>query len=103
MATTEQIHEAKKLAPGEIDMMDEITLISQLRQYFEQKKSTSSARYQIYKLINSDLLERLQGLYATMGGVIKKFFFASMFMSIVPVAILYGFNHNLLPGKILLC
>ena len=38
-----------------------------------------------------------------MGGVIKKFFVASMFMWIAPVAILYGFNHNLLPSKILLC
>jgi disease resistance protein RPM1 len=38
MAMTKQIHQTKKLAPGEIDMMDEITLISQLRQYFEQKK-----------------------------------------------------------------
>jgi disease resistance protein RPM1 len=38
MAMTKQIHQAKKLAPGEIDMMEEITLISQLRQYFEQKK-----------------------------------------------------------------
>ncbi|XP_059439020.1 uncharacterized protein LOC132171664 [Corylus avellana] len=34
-----------------------------------------------------------------MGGVIKKFFVASMFMWIAPVAILYGFNHNLLPGS----
>ncbi|KAL4297393.1 hypothetical protein GQ457_12G004540 [Hibiscus cannabinus] len=31
--------------------------------------------------------------------VIKKFFIASMFMWIAPLAILYGFNHNLLPGK----
>jgi hypothetical protein len=38
-----------------------------------------------------------------MGGVIKKFFVASMFMWIAPVAILYGFNHNLLPGKPILC
>ncbi|MBA0858494.1 hypothetical protein Goshw_026966 [Gossypium schwendimanii] len=30
--------------------------------------------------------------------VIKKFFIASMFMWIAPLAILYGFNHNLLPG-----
>ncbi|XP_059657001.1 uncharacterized protein LOC132303664 [Cornus florida] len=33
-----------------------------------------------------------------MAGVIEKFFIASMFMWIVPVAILYGFNHNLFPG-----
>ncbi|XVE81946.1 hypothetical protein DITRI_Ditri15bG0107200 [Diplodiscus trichospermus] len=32
-------------------------------------------------------------------GVIKKFFIASMFMWIAPLAILYGFNHNLLPGS----
>ncbi|GMI95893.1 hypothetical protein like AT1G05780 [Hibiscus trionum] len=31
--------------------------------------------------------------------VIKKFFIASMFMWIAPLAILYGFNHNLLPGS----
>ncbi|XP_062082637.1 uncharacterized protein LOC133788962 [Humulus lupulus] len=34
-----------------------------------------------------------------MGGVIQKFFIASMFMWMVPVAILYGFNHKLLPGS----
>ncbi|PON42279.1 Vacuolar ATPase assembly integral membrane protein Vma [Parasponia andersonii] len=32
-------------------------------------------------------------------GVIKKFFIASMLMWIIPVAILYGFNNNLLPGS----
>ncbi|KAI4332070.1 hypothetical protein L6164_017009 [Bauhinia variegata] len=31
--------------------------------------------------------------------VIKKFFIASMFMWAAPIAILYGFNHNLLPGS----
>jgi len=34
-----------------------------------------------------------------MAGVIKKFFVASMFMWVAPVAILYGFNRNLLPGS----
>ncbi|XP_062160411.1 uncharacterized protein LOC133867671 [Alnus glutinosa] len=34
-----------------------------------------------------------------MAGVMKKFLVASMFMWIAPVAILYGFNHNLLPGS----
>uniref|UniRef100_A0A803NPI3 Vacuolar ATPase assembly integral membrane protein VMA21 homolog n=1 Tax=Cannabis sativa TaxID=3483 RepID=A0A803NPI3_CANSA len=34
-----------------------------------------------------------------MGGVIQKFFIASMFMWMVPVAILYGFNHKLFPGS----
>ncbi|XP_035544010.1 uncharacterized protein LOC109012689 [Juglans regia] len=34
-----------------------------------------------------------------MAGVIRKFFIASMFMWVAPVAILYGFNHNLLPGS----
>ncbi|KAJ4835278.1 hypothetical protein Tsubulata_002795 [Turnera subulata] len=33
-----------------------------------------------------------------MEGVIKKFFTASMFMWMIPVAILYAFQHNLLPG-----
>lgn len=33
-----------------------------------------------------------------MAGVMHKFLIASMFMWILPVAILYGFNHNLLPG-----
>ncbi|KAG5522615.1 hypothetical protein RHGRI_034686 [Rhododendron griersonianum] len=34
-----------------------------------------------------------------MSSVIKKFFIASMFMWAAPVAILYGFNHNILPGS----
>lgn len=34
-----------------------------------------------------------------MAGVMEKFFIASMLMWIVPVAILYGFNHNLFPGS----
>ncbi|RYR73502.1 hypothetical protein Ahy_A02g007871 isoform B [Arachis hypogaea] len=37
------------------------------------------------------------GPKATMS-VIQKFFIASMFMWVVPVAILYGFNNNLFPG-----
>ncbi|KAJ0081603.1 hypothetical protein Patl1_12142 [Pistacia atlantica] len=37
-----------------------------------------------------------------MAEVVTKFFIASMFMSIAPLAILFGFNHNLLPGKIIL-
>lgn len=36
----------------------------------------------------------------TMAAVVKKFFIASMFMWMAPLAILYAFNHNLLPGKI---
>ncbi|KAI5442596.1 hypothetical protein KIW84_011588, partial [Lathyrus oleraceus] len=31
-------------------------------------------------------------------GVVQKFFIASLFMWSVPLAILYAFNHNLLPG-----
>ncbi|KAK6254660.1 hypothetical protein SCA6_015965 [Theobroma cacao] len=31
-------------------------------------------------------------------GVVQKFFITSMFMWVAPLAILYGFNHNLLPG-----
>ncbi|XP_074346023.1 uncharacterized protein LOC141684793 [Apium graveolens] len=34
-----------------------------------------------------------------MAGVMEKFIIASMFMWIVPVAILYGFNHGLFPGS----
>ncbi|XP_021898239.1 uncharacterized protein LOC110814951 [Carica papaya] len=34
-----------------------------------------------------------------MAAVIKKFFIASMFMWMLPVVILYGFNHNMLPGS----
>ncbi|WJX70801.1 hypothetical protein P8452_54869 [Trifolium repens] len=30
--------------------------------------------------------------------VVQKFFIASLFMWAVPIAILYAFNHNLLPG-----
>ncbi|KAJ0081606.1 hypothetical protein Patl1_12141 [Pistacia atlantica] len=37
-----------------------------------------------------------------MAEVVKKFFIASMFMWISPLAILFGFSHNLLPVKILL-
>ncbi|XP_058193752.1 uncharacterized protein LOC131310634 isoform X1 [Rhododendron vialii] len=39
------------------------------------------------------------GLAVDMSSVIKKFFIASMFMWAAPVAILYGFNHNILPGS----
>ncbi|KAH1046537.1 hypothetical protein J1N35_037321 [Gossypium stocksii] len=31
-------------------------------------------------------------------GLVKKFFIASMLMWMAPIAVLYGFNHNLLPG-----
>ncbi|KAH7569693.1 hypothetical protein ACOSP7_013329 [Xanthoceras sorbifolium] len=34
-----------------------------------------------------------------MAEVVKKFFIASMFMWVAPLAILYGFNNNLLPGS----
>ncbi|CAN6826295.1 unnamed protein product, partial [Brassica oleracea] len=34
-----------------------------------------------------------------MGGVMQKFLVASMFMGILPIAILYGFNNDLLPGS----
>jgi len=34
--------------------------------------------------------------------VVQKFFVASMFMWAIPIAILYAFNHNMLPGKILM-
>ncbi|GAA0160429.1 hypothetical protein Leryth_019493 [Lithospermum erythrorhizon] len=33
-----------------------------------------------------------------MAGVVEKFFIASMLMWIVPIAVLYGFNHSLFPG-----
>ncbi|PKI39604.1 uncharacterized protein LOC116195129 [Punica granatum] len=33
-----------------------------------------------------------------MAGVVSKFFVASMFMWMAPIAILYGFNNNLFPG-----
>ncbi|MBA0813205.1 hypothetical protein Gohar_027077 [Gossypium harknessii] len=31
-------------------------------------------------------------------GLVKKFFIASMLMWMAPLAVHYGFNHNLLPG-----
>ncbi|KAL5708399.1 hypothetical protein ACHQM5_019198 [Ranunculus cassubicifolius] len=34
-----------------------------------------------------------------MSGVVRKFVIASMFMWIAPIAVLYGFNHNLFPGS----
>ncbi|CAE6023927.1 unnamed protein product [Arabidopsis lyrata] len=34
-----------------------------------------------------------------MAGVMQKFLIASMFMWILPIAILYGFNNDLLPGS----
>ncbi|EYU22833.1 hypothetical protein ABFS82_03G111900 [Erythranthe guttata] len=33
-----------------------------------------------------------------MAGVVNKFFVASIFMCVAPIAILYGFNLNLFPG-----
>ena len=36
-----------------------------------------------------------------MAGVIQKFVVASLFMWVAPIAILYAFNNNLLPGKTL--
>lgn len=33
-----------------------------------------------------------------MAGVMQKFLVASMFMWMLPIAILYGFNNDLLPG-----
>lgn len=38
-----------------------------------------------------------------MAGVMQKFLVASMFMWMLPIAILYAFNHDLLPGKHQLC
>lgn len=35
-----------------------------------------------------------------MMGVVNKFVIASMCMFAAPITILYGFNHNFLPGKI---
>ncbi|KAF5181429.1 Vacuolar atpase assembly integral membrane protein vma21-like domain-containing protein [Thalictrum thalictroides] len=35
-----------------------------------------------------------------MAEVIRKFFVASMFMWILPTALLFGFNHNIFPGSI---
>lgn len=35
-----------------------------------------------------------------MAGVMQKLLVASMFMWILPVVILYGFNNDLLPGKL---
>ncbi|KAK4761278.1 hypothetical protein SAY87_006171 [Trapa incisa] len=40
----------------------------------------------------------LHHLELAMSGVVSKFFIASLFMWIAPIAILYGFNHNLFPG-----
>ncbi|KAJ4970522.1 hypothetical protein NE237_003621 [Protea cynaroides] len=34
-----------------------------------------------------------------MAGVINKFFIASLFMWVAPITILYGFNHQLIPGS----
>lgn len=34
--------------------------------------------------------------------MIQKFFVASLFMWAIPIAILYAFNHNMLPGKSLM-
>ncbi|XP_062160716.1 disease resistance protein RPM1-like [Alnus glutinosa] len=38
MSMTKQIYQAKETALGQIDMMDEITLITQLRKYLQQKR-----------------------------------------------------------------
>uniref|UniRef100_K4D9H1 Uncharacterized protein n=1 Tax=Solanum lycopersicum TaxID=4081 RepID=K4D9H1_SOLLC len=39
---------------------------------------------------------------STMAGVVNKFFITSLTMWAAPVAILYVFNHNLIPGKLTL-
>jgi disease resistance protein RPM1 len=38
MSMTKQIYQAKETTLGQIDMMEEITLISQLRKYLQQKR-----------------------------------------------------------------
>jgi disease resistance protein RPM1 len=38
LAMTKQIYQAKEIAPGQIDMTNEITLISQLRKCLQQKR-----------------------------------------------------------------
>lgn len=37
-----------------------------------------------------------------MAGVVNKFFITSLIMWAAPIAILYAFNHNLIPGELLL-
>lgn len=37
---------------------------------------------------------------ATSTEVVKKFFIASVFMWVFPIAIIYGFQHNVFPGKL---
>ncbi|KAL1148393.1 hypothetical protein V6Z11_A10G123200 [Gossypium hirsutum] len=36
--------------------------------------------------------------FETAAGLVKKFFIASVLMWMAPLAVLYGFNHNLLPS-----
>lgn len=48
-----------------------------------------------YQLFSSSFCR----LEIAMAGVMQKFVTASLFMWITPVAILYAFNNNLLPGK----
>ncbi|KAF2610828.1 hypothetical protein F2Q70_00008224 [Brassica cretica] len=38
------------------------------------------------------------GAWRSMAGVMQKFLVASMFMWMLPIAILYGFNNDLLPA-----
>lgn len=35
-----------------------------------------------------------------MAGVVNKFFITSLIMWAAPIAILYAFNHNLIPGEL---
>ncbi|KAL6194927.1 hypothetical protein ACLB2K_036002 [Fragaria x ananassa] len=56
--------------------------------------------FRICTLVSSLLHSFATGrLEITMAGVITKFFTASLFMWIAPVAILYGYNNNLIPGS----
>ncbi|XP_060217710.1 uncharacterized protein LOC132645007 isoform X2 [Lycium barbarum] len=40
----------------------------------------------------------MRRLIAAMAGVVNKFFITSMIMWAAPIAILYAFNHDLIPG-----
>ncbi|CAL5346653.1 unnamed protein product [Camellia sinensis] len=63
-----------------------------------RKRRGTSAAAAITTVLG-EALRSILGLELTMSSVIKKFFIASMFMWVAPIAILYGFNHNLFPGS----
>ncbi|ESQ51753.1 hypothetical protein EUTSA_v10017819mg, partial [Eutrema salsugineum] len=69
-------------------------------QFFSSNNFLSTNNFNLRVLCRTTFFRRLLcDFRATMAGVMQKFLVASMFMWILPIAILYGFNNDLLPGS----